>query len=108
MPAGFLPVAREEEVVEGQIRVVYVLGQPVALCRVGARIHACSAVCTHEDGDLEGGQLRGHQLICPLHGSVFDCRTGRVLSPPAEEPLATFEVRVERGTVYVATRPRNY
>ncbi len=108
MPAGFLPVAREEEVIEGGIKGVHVMGQPVALCRLGTRIYACSAVCTHEDADLTEGELRGHEIVCPLHGSAFDFRTGRVVVPPAEEPLATYEVKVENGTVFVATRPRGY
>jgi nitrite reductase/ring-hydroxylating ferredoxin subunit len=108
LPAGFVPVAREEEVVEGRVLGVHVMGHPIALCRLGSRIYACSAACTHEDGDLTQGEVRGHEIRCPDHGSTFDFRTGRVLDGPAEEPLATYEVRVERGVVYVASRPRGF
>ena len=83
-------------------------GQPVALCRVGGRVYACSAVCTHDEADLTEGTLTGQQIACPACGSTFDFRTGRVLVPPAEEPLATFEVRLENGQALVATRPRGY
>lgn len=108
MPAGFVAVAREDEVQEGRITAAHVMGQPVVLCRLGPRIYACSAVCTHEDADLTEGEMRGHEIVCPLHGSAFDVRTGRVVLEPAEEPLATFEVRVENGMVLVATRPRGF
>ncbi len=37
--------------------------------------------------------------ICPRHGSAFDLATGRPLSLPAIEPVATYPVRVEDGTI---------
>ena len=39
--------------------------------------------------------------VCPRHGARFDIRTGRALSLPAYEPVATFPVRVEDGVVKV-------
>ena len=40
-------------------------------------------------------------MICPRHGSSFDLHTGRPLSLPAFEPVATFPVTVEDGIVKV-------
>jgi len=40
-------------------------------------------------------------VICPRHGSNFDLRSGRPLSLPAVEPVATYPVRVVDGVVRV-------
>lgn len=107
MPAGFVVVADESELAEGEVRGVFVLGHPVALCQVRGKVYACSAECTYDDGaDLSQGTLDGHNLGCPAHGCVFDVRSGRIVVPPAEEPLPTYECRVESGKVWVFNRPR--
>ena len=36
---------------------------------------------------------RSCQIICPRHGARFDLRTGEALTPPAYEPMRTFNVR---------------
>jgi 3-phenylpropionate/trans-cinnamate dioxygenase ferredoxin component len=36
-----------------------------------------------------------------LHGSRFDPATGRVLSPPATQPVTVFAVQVDDGDVFV-------
>lgn len=107
VPAGFVAVAVESDVPEGGLVEVFVSGQPVVLCRVRDRIYACSAECTHdEESDLSQGTLNGYDLRCPEHGCEFDIRSGRILNPPAEDPLPTYEVRVENGHILVSHRPR--
>jgi len=69
------------------------------LCRVEDQVYAVDDLCTHEDISLSLGVLCEHHLRCPLHGSRFDVRTGRVLDEPAETDLATYPVSVEEGWV---------
>ncbi len=40
-------------------------------------------------------------VVCPRHGATFDLRTGRPLTLPAYEPVATYPVNVEDGVVKV-------
>jgi 3-phenylpropionate/trans-cinnamate dioxygenase ferredoxin subunit len=40
-------------------------------------------------------------VSCPLHGSLFDVRTGKVMGTPAEIPVATYTVSVEDGGIFV-------
>lgn len=109
VPAGFVIVADEANVTEGEVKAVFVLGHPVVLCMVRGRIYACSAECTHDEAaDLAQGKLVGYHLTCPEHGCGFDVRSGRVIAPPAEEPLPTHEVKIEGGHVWVANRPRGF
>ena len=107
MPAGFVAIADEAELTEGEVRGVFVMGHPVVVCLVRGKVYACSAECTHDEGgDLSAGRLDGYHLGCPAHGCAFDVRSGRIVHPPAEEPLPTYECRVDNGKVWVSHRPR--
>jgi len=59
--------------------------------------------CSHDDGPLCEGDWDPEEgvAVCPRHGSNFDIRTGVPLSLPAFEPVATYAVRVEDGTIEV-------
>ena len=104
--AGFVAVADETAVKDGELLEVKVNDQPVALARVGGQFYAVSAICTHAYANLCEGGLEGQIVMCPLHNSGFNIRTGQPILLPATEPLATYEVRVEQGKVLVATQPR--
>ena len=74
---------------------VSVEGREIAIFNLGARLAATDARCTHVGGPLERGPLRGVQVTCPLHGSVFDVETGAVVRGPARSPLRTYRVRAD-------------
>jgi 3-phenylpropionate/trans-cinnamate dioxygenase ferredoxin subunit len=77
-------------------------GTPIVLCQVGDEFHAVSNQCTHAQATFEGGRLRRYRLICPLHGAMFDVRTGQPKGTLARGPLAVFETRIsEAGMVEV-------
>jgi nitrite reductase/ring-hydroxylating ferredoxin subunit len=78
--------------------LVYVEDEPVAVYHVGGRFYATSDVCTHADGPLSEGELRGNTIICPWHDSCFDVTNGAVLCGPATEPVKVYQVIVE-GTI---------
>ena len=73
----------------------------ILLCLVDGKVHAVHDTCTHEDISLSLGVLCEHRLRCPLHGSQFDVRTGKVLDEPAEVDLRTFDVTVVDGWVCI-------
>ncbi len=109
MPAGFVLVADEADIGEGEVAGAFATGHPVVLCRVRGKIYACSSECTFDDGgDLSKGELDAYRLKCPDHGCEFDIRSGRIISGPADEQLPTYEVRIEGGHVWVSHRPRGF
>jgi len=61
----------------GEARVFHIDGRQVAIfrCRSG-EVFATSAECPHAGGPLADGLVGSHSVICPLHGLVFDLRTG--------------------------------
>lgn len=86
----------------GQMRRVEISGEPVLLCHTREGIYALHNVCTHAYACMDEGRLRGHRLICLLHGASFDARSGAVLGAPATRPLRTYSVRVNGDRIEVA------
>ena len=101
-------VAHVEDVPDGELlRVERADGEPVCLANVAGEILAVSDVCTHQDFPMSSGALLPDGTIeCAWHGARFDCRTGAVRFPPADEPLPVYEVRVTDGKIYVGGRKR--
>jgi len=96
-------VAALADVPPGTSRRAVVDGVEILLCNVGGTIYAIEDVCTHDGGPLDQGMLDGACVVCPRHGATFDVRTGDALTLPAVLPVATFEVDVRDGEIFVQT-----
>lgn len=83
------------ELQPGQIKLVHVGGEPVAVYNVAGSFYATSDECTHVGGPLSEGKLKGATVVCPWHGSCFDVTSGEATCPPAREPVKTYRVKVE-------------
>jgi 3-phenylpropionate/trans-cinnamate dioxygenase ferredoxin component len=94
-------VARIENFKPGTHKVVDVDGTNIVVFNLDDKFYAIEDVCTHDGGQLTGGELEGDQIICPRHGARFCIRTGAALTAPAYEPTSTFPVRIENGEVQV-------
>lgn len=84
------------------VRVV-VDGRPVALVRLGDRVHAIDDTCSHADVSLAEGDVDVDEcaLECWKHGSLFDLETGEALTLPAIKPVAVHAVSLEADEVFV-------
>ena len=102
MGDGFLKVAETDELPPGARKRVMVDGAPVLVANVDGEYCAVSDDCPHEDASLYKGYLTGYHVHCPLHGSRFDMRTGKVESDPAEEDLKVYQVQVAGADILVA------
>ena len=76
-------------------------GAQVLVTHTKDGFHAVDNICSHAYARLDEGRLRGHRLICPLHGASFDARSGAVLGAPAVQPLRAYAVRTVDGSVEV-------
>ena len=103
---GWVRVMPEAEVEEGSIYGFEVDGEERILTCVNGKLCALDGICTHEYAELVEGEVEDDVIWCPLHGSGFNVETGAVTNLPATAPLATYDVRVEDGQVYVAPTPR--
>jgi len=98
---NWVEVPGAEALGEGFVRTFLVDGFPLALARVGGRVHAVEDRCSHDDGPLGEGALDGCEVICPRHGARFDLRDGRATRMPAVQPIRTIPVREAEGRVLV-------
>ena len=81
----------------------FVVGD-LPICLIHAddgRFYAIEDRCSHEDYALSEGELDGHTVECPRHGSRFDIRSGDVLNPPAVSPVVTFAIELNDDAVIV-------
>jgi len=93
-------VARESEIGEGGL-AVEVGGEAVLLVRKDSDVFAISNTCSHQEMELQGGEVEGDAWICPHHGARFGLRDGRAQSMPAVDNIRTFRVKCEGGDVFV-------
>ena len=98
---AFVPVAAASELAPGAMRWVVVDRVRVLLANVDGIFFAVQDACGHRGESLARGTLVGYVVECPLHYARFDVRTGKLLEGPISADLATYEVRVENGTVYL-------
>jgi apoptosis-inducing factor 3 len=73
----------------------------VLVARVGDRIFAVGAYCTHYHGHLADGLIVGDTVRCPLHHACFSLQTGAALRAPALDPIACWRVEQRDRMVYV-------
>jgi nitrite reductase/ring-hydroxylating ferredoxin subunit len=99
--AGFVKVAKTDEIAPGQGKMVEVGGKKIALFNVEGSFYAIDDTCTHRGGPLSEGFLDGREVTCPWHGARFDVTTGEMLGPPAPERVARYPVKVEGRDIEV-------
>ena len=98
--AGFVKVARIEEVPEGTLASVRAGEEEMALAHCDGGFYAVQAHCLHLRGPLAEGKLEGCVLSCPWHGWQYDVRTGENEFDLAIR-LRTYDVQVADGEVRV-------
>jgi 3-phenylpropionate/trans-cinnamate dioxygenase ferredoxin subunit len=84
---------------------VSVQGVEAIVANTGDGYHCVGAVCPHAGCSLAtDGGLEGDTVVCFCHGSIFDLKSGEVVSPPAEEGIDVYDVRVDGDAILVARR----
>ena len=100
-----LEVAPADEFPPGSTKLVYAGPMlTIGVYNCGGRLYAIEDRCSHDDGPLCEGEWDEDscRVICPRHGSAFDLASGRPMSLPAFEPVATYSVRIADGMVKVS------
>ena len=102
MAQEFTKVAQTDEVPPDGMKLVELEGERVVLANVGGQFYAFGDECTHAGGLLSEGYLEGESVECPLHGSVFNMKTGAAETPPADEKVPVYQVKVEGSDILIA------
>lgn len=96
-------IAALTDIPDGTGRAFTVEGHRIAVFRAEGELYAIDDTCSHAEASLSAGEFDTDELCveCPLHGSLFDLRTGRPRTLPAFEPVAIYKVYAEGDTVFV-------
>lgn len=78
----------------------------VLVAKLDDGVYAVENQCSHANSALDGGRFRLGRISCPLHGLIFDFRTGQVMGGSLTMVgLRTFDARVVDGSVFVSLVP---
>ncbi len=97
----WIEVSSVEDIEPEDARMVRHNDTCIAVFNLGGTFYATSDICTHAHAHLSEGYIDGETVECPLHQGLFHIPTGRPMSPPVTEPLATYRTKVEDGRVFV-------
>jgi 3-phenylpropionate/trans-cinnamate dioxygenase ferredoxin subunit len=75
---------------------------PIAIVRTpSGAVKALDDKCSHGEISLSEGFVDEATIECWAHGAKFDLETGKPLSLPAYEPVATYEVLIENNEIFI-------
>lgn len=97
----YIQVSDTTDIELGNSVSVNVNGTKILICNTEEGFFAVQDMCTHALTPLCGGFIQGTLISCPLHGAVFDLKTGEVMAPPAFEDLQTFKLKIVGTSVSV-------
>ncbi|NKB72516.1 MAG: Rieske 2Fe-2S domain-containing protein [Candidatus Latescibacteria bacterium] len=95
-----VPVAKDEEIVEGKPKAVRVQGRSVALFRHKGQLYATDNQCPHMGYPLTRGRVRNGVLTCDWHGWSYDMRGGGCFTGGCDD-LDTYPVEVRGDEVFI-------
>jgi nitrite reductase (NADH) small subunit/3-phenylpropionate/trans-cinnamate dioxygenase ferredoxin subunit len=108
MMASFHTVCRVGDIPEGEARVFFVDGRPIAVFCVRGQYFALDDKCPHGGASLAEGPVEGHTVRCRIHNWRFSIRDGTYLDEPLPEYNAqTHPVRVNDQNVQVQVIPHS-
>ena len=94
-------LCKREDVAQDALKLVALEdGETICVINAAGDFYACQAKCPHQGVSLAEGCLDGTTLICLEHLWQWDLRSGEP-SGLAEEPLATFPIEIDGGSVYL-------
>ena len=73
----------------------------VVLHRDGDTVLAVGEYCPHLAAPMADGWVDRGRVVCPWHGSRFECQSGDVLKGPATASLPSYPTRIRDGMVEV-------
>ncbi|KAH8983206.1 flavoprotein [Lactarius akahatsu] len=109
MSTKTIAVLDQSDLEDGQMKEVPFESGKVLLSRLGDKVHATSATCTHYGAPLVKGVLTADgRVVCPWHGACFNVCTGDIgLTAPAPSALHSFQTHIADGKIYVTADPAN-
>jgi methionine sulfoxide reductase heme-binding subunit len=100
----FLPVCKVNDIPENRAHIYCGKNERIAIFRYDGKVSAISNVCKHQNGPLGEGKVIDGCVTCPWHGYQYLPHNGSS-PPPFTEKVATYDVKVIDGTVWINPTP---
>ena len=99
--APWHPAGEISEIIPDKGKYLTFNGKEIALFHVNGEFLAIENTCPHRGGPLFRGALEeGPSVRCPLHGWLFDLKTGKCLNQ-LQTKLMSYAVKVKEGKIYI-------
>ena len=85
----------------GEIKSFLIQNKQIAICRIRNEYFAFDEICSHQNASLASGWLEDYTIECPIHGALFDVKTGEALSLPATEDINTYKIEIRGDEIFV-------
>jgi len=96
----FVKVASLRDLRPGKGMIVKVNGTDIALFKERDEVFALNNVCAHQHFSmLHEGKVEDGTVMCPMHGWVYELRSGRSLS--GQGRVACYPVRIVENDILV-------
>ncbi|PFH53119.1 hypothetical protein AMATHDRAFT_138458 [Amanita thiersii Skay4041] len=111
MSVQTIAVLDESELHDGQMKDVDFEKGKVLLSRIGDKIYATSAFCTHYGAPLvkgilaSDGRIIWYVYLPCLHTTCFNICSGDIEDAPAPAAIHSFKTQVKEGKIYVTADP---
>jgi nitrite reductase/ring-hydroxylating ferredoxin subunit len=82
----------------------YIKSNKIVIYRENGQMYASTAICPHKGARMV---VKGDQVYCPRHGSLFD-DTGAVIKGPAEDSLERYAVSINDKNHLIVDKTKTF
>jgi nitrite reductase/ring-hydroxylating ferredoxin subunit len=101
MTENIVRVCAQAEVPPGTVKAFTAAANTLAVYNIDGAFYVTDDECTHAAASLADGMLEGDVIECCMHMGSFHVPTGRVVEPPCEVPLRTYQVVLKDNDIFV-------
>src|ERR1700691_5211935 len=94
-------VCAKSEVGPESVKAFEVGDHRLAVYNINGTFYVTDDECTHAAASLADGMLEGDVIECCMHMGSFHVPTGKVVQPPCEVPLRTYQVMLRDAGLFV-------
>ena len=101
---GWVYVAPLNEISNNKAKMIFAIGERVAIFKYDNKISAVHNVCKHQNGPLGEGKIVDGCITCPWHGYQYEPANGCAPAPFTEK-VATYHTKIINGVVWLNPNP---
>lgn len=97
---NYATLAKASDIRSGRGKALTFKGRRIAVFNDNGDFCALSNICAHAMGSLAKGRVRNGVVTCPVHGYVYDAKTG-ACQTDARLRVEAYEIIVDDGEVKI-------